>query len=76
VNGYVLNVAWFTTVIPMPLSTFWPRGTRLLPVEGVQDLVEQRLVGQLPVKQETPIRESGEPLPQRQGADVTLLHKE
>jgi hypothetical protein len=39
----------------------------LLPVEGVEDPFGRKLVGQLPLKQESPIRESGKPLASAMG---------
>src|SRR6266487_233473 len=62
VNGSVLHVAWFTTVTPMPLSTFWRRGSPSRPVEAMEDLFGRRLDRRLPVKQETLIREDEKPL--------------
>ena len=39
----------------------------MLPVEGVEDPFGRKLVGQLPLKQESPIRESGKPLASAMG---------
>src|SRR6266487_4120183 len=61
VNGYVLNVVWFTTVTPMPLSTFRRRGSPSRPVEAMEVLFGRRLDRRLPVKQETLIREDEKP---------------
>ena len=70
-NGSVLNVALVMIVTPTLLETFWPRGSRLLPVEGVEDPYGPVFVGRLPLKQEPLIREDEKPLPKKAWGDVT-----
>src|SRR6266516_1547577 len=66
-NGSVLRAVPGMTAIAMPPKIFWPRGSRLLPVEGVEDIFERKLVGRLPLKQEPLNREDEKPVPEWQG---------
>ena len=67
VNGPAQNVALGTIEISTQVETFWPRGSRCLPVEEVSDLLGPKLERATPSEAGMPVREDWKPLPFRHG---------
>ena len=61
-NGSAQNVVSAMTGISTPQEIFWPRGSRHRPVEGVSDLLGQKLKQATPSEAGKPVREDGKPL--------------
>jgi hypothetical protein len=67
VSGSVLNAAFGMAGISMQAEIFWSGGSRHRPVEGVSNLLGQKLELATPNEAGKPIREDGKPLPFRHG---------
>src|SRR6266571_3593378 len=63
VSGSAPSVASGTIGISTQQTTFWPRGSRLRPVEGVEVLLGQKLGQATPNEAGMPVREDGKPPP-------------
>src|SRR5437870_3058678 len=55
-------------------ETFWPRGSRFLPVEVLEDLLWRESGRRAPLKQEPPFVRRGVPCPFRHGEDVNKVN--
>jgi hypothetical protein len=71
VYGPAQSVAHGTIEISTQVETFWPRGSRLLPVEEVSDLSGRKLERATPNEAGKPVREDWKPLPAEAWGDVT-----